>query len=99
VPDHVNNLKASAYDDYGIDNLSELAVYLKECIGTKLRGQIMPYCEKDVSGRELWIVGEVQSDSAECLEKMKDDVKKMKLVDYKGENIKNVHWRHVVDMP
>jgi hypothetical protein len=32
-----------------------------------------------------WIVGEVQSDSAERLEKMKDDMKKVKLALYKGE--------------
>jgi hypothetical protein len=91
VKDHVDDLKASStYDDYDDDNLAESAAYLTDSIDAKLRGQIMPYCDKDVSGPELWmrIVGEVQSDSAERLEKLKEDVKKTKLVDHKGENVK-----------
>jgi hypothetical protein len=78
VKDHVDDLKTLAtYDNYDVNNLAESAAYLTKSIDANLRSQIMPYCDKDVSLPELWmwIVGEVQSDSAEHLEKMKEDVK------------------------
>jgi hypothetical protein len=56
VKDHVNDLKTlPTYDDYDVNNLAESAAYLTESIDTKLQSRIMPYCDKDVSGPELWM--------------------------------------------
>jgi hypothetical protein len=78
------------YDKYDLANLKFSATFLINSIDPEMRKDIVPYCRRGITGPELWmrIVADVHSDSVMRMEQLKEDVKAMKVKDFKGENIK-----------
>jgi hypothetical protein len=87
IEDYTND---GTYDNYDLANLKWSATLLVNSIDPEMRKEIIPYCRRGITGPELWmrIIADVHSDSVQRMESLKEEVKAMKLRDFKGENVK-----------
>lgn len=78
------------YDYFDLDNLADSKVFLLNSIDPLMKLTITPFVTPDTTGPEIWmrIVSEIQSSSVERLVQVANDVKKLRLKDYKGEDVK-----------
>jgi len=79
-----------AYDPYDLKNLGASAQFLLDSLSDDLRHAIERKVEESCSGPEIWmaIVDEVQSDTTRRHQRIKEDLRKLRLSSYGNENVK-----------
>jgi hypothetical protein len=85
----VKDLKKTHYDSYDDDNCMDSREFLLNSLDSKFLLKITPFITSTSTGPEVWIriVNEVQSSSVERLLKVSNDVRNIKIKNFKGENI------------
>ena len=79
-----------SYDDYDQRNLVDSAEFLLNSIDEVMSQQIGPFITHESTGPEIWmrIVGELQSSSSDRLLTVVEKVKRLKVQDFKGQDVK-----------
>ena len=78
------------YDDYDRENLVDSGLFLLASIDNDIKTMINSYLKSEASGPEIWIriIHEVQSSSVERMIKVKSDLSKIKVRNFKGDDVK-----------
>ena len=78
------------YDDYDRENLIDSGLFLLASIDNDIKTMINPYLKSEATGPEIWIriINEVQSSSVERMIKVKGDLSKIRVRNFKGDDVK-----------
>jgi hypothetical protein len=98
VIDGIKTLE-NEHDEYDQENLTDSGLFLLNSIDSDIKSMLNPYLKSDSTGPEIWIrvVHEVQSSSVERMLKVKNDLSRSRVRNFRGDDIKQFS-KHIMQI-